>query len=152
MALHPGASALHLPEHHCWALLRASAVGRLAVVLDGRPEIFPVNHVVDRGTVVIRTGPGSKLAGAAHRAPVAFEVDGYDAPTGQAWSVVLHGRVEMRQTVQEMVDTAALPLFPWHADPKPCVVRVVPDDVSGRRFTAVAPSHWAAAGVAPAST
>lgn len=149
MALHPSASPLHLPEHECWALLRRSVVGRLAVVMDGRPEIFPVNHVVDHGAVVIRTGPGTKLAGAADRAPVAFEVDGYDAPAGKAWSVVLHGRVEMLQTMQEMVDTVSLPLFPWHAEPKPCFVRVVPDDVSGRRFDVVAPTHWAAAPPVP---
>lgn len=136
-------SVLHLPEHECWALLRASVVGRLAVVVDGRPEIFPVNYVVDHGSVVIRTGPGTKLAAAAGRAPVAFEADGYDPLVGQAWSVVLQGRAEMLQTMQEMIDTVALPLFPWHAEPKPCFVRVVPEDVTGRRFLAVPPAHWA---------
>src|SRR4051794_39359108 len=48
----------------CWALLRAADIGRLAVVVGDRPEIFPVNFVVDHGTVVIRTAPGTKLAAA----------------------------------------------------------------------------------------
>jgi nitroimidazol reductase NimA-like FMN-containing flavoprotein (pyridoxamine 5'-phosphate oxidase superfamily) len=128
----------HLSAHECWRLLRDSEVGRLAVVVDGRPDIFPVNHLVDHGTVVLRTGPGTKLAALDHRTSVAFEVDGYDAAAGEAWSVVVKGEVERVQTVQEMVDTVELPLFPWHAAPKPCWVRVVPGDVTGRRFS-VAP-------------
>jgi len=131
-----------LTVHACWALLRESQVGRLAVVVDGQPDIFPVNFVVDHGSVVVRTGPGTKLAAAAHGASVAFEADGYDAAVGEAWSVVVKGQVELVQTIQEMVDTVGLPLFSWHAAPKPCFVRVVPGEVTGRRFVVVAPARW----------
>ena len=141
----PTATA-HLPAHECWRLLRDSAVGRLAVVVDVQPEIFPVNHVVDRGTVVLRTGPGTKLAALGHGTAVAFEVDGYDAVVGEAWSVVVKAEVERVQDIQEMVDTAALPLFPWHAAPKPCCVRLVPSDVTGRRFVVAARPPGATAG------
>lgn len=130
----------HLPAHECWRLLRDSEVGRLAVLVDGRPDIFPVNHLVDHGTVVFRTGPGTKLAALDHGTSVAFEVDGYDAAAAEAWSVVVKGEVERVETVQEMVDTVGLPLFPWHAAPKPSWVRVVPSDVTGRRFV-LAPRH-----------
>ena len=135
-------SATHLAAHTCWAMLRASQVGRLAVVVDGRPDIFPVNFVVDHGTVVIRTGVGSKLAAIVEDAGVAFECDGYDPAAGEAWSVVLKGRTQLVQSMQEMVDTVALPLFPWHASPKPCFVRLVPDEVTGRRFVTVTAEHW----------
>ena len=127
----------HLTAHACWALLRGSDVGRLAVAVDGRPDIYPVNFVVDHGSVVIRTGPGTKLAALVHGAAVAFEADGYDPAAGEAWSVVLKGTVERHQPTQEMVDMVTLPLFPWHAGPKPCFVRVVPEDVTGRRFRVV---------------
>ena len=123
--------------HGCWALLRDSAVGRLAVVIDGRPDIFPVNFVVDHGSLVIRTAPGTKLAAAVHGASVAFEVDGYDAAAGEAWSVVVKGQVELVKTLQQAVDTVGLPLFPWHAAPKPCFIRIVPAEVTGRRFVVV---------------
>ena len=123
-----------LSAHACWALLRDSAVCRLAVVVDGRPDIYPVNFVVDHGSVVIRTGTGTELAALVHGAAVALEADGYDAVAGEAWSVVVRGEVERHQTIQEMIDIAAVPLFPWHAGPKPCCIRVVPDEVSGRRF------------------
>ena len=135
----PGAA--HLGAHACWALLRDSEVGRLAVLADGRPDIYPVNFVIDHGSIVIRTGPGTTLAAVAHGAAVAFEADGYDAATGEAWSVVVKGAVERHQTIQEMVDVVALPLFPWHAGSKPCWVRVVPGDVTGRRFGVLARSH-----------
>jgi hypothetical protein len=34
------------------------------VVVAGRPEIFPVNYVVDGDEVMFRTDAGTKLAGA----------------------------------------------------------------------------------------
>jgi nitroimidazol reductase NimA-like FMN-containing flavoprotein (pyridoxamine 5'-phosphate oxidase superfamily) len=59
-----------------------AVVGRLAVVAGDQPEIFPVNYL-DHGSIVFRTGEGTKLAIAIGRL-VAFEVDGYDAASGEA--------------------------------------------------------------------
>ena len=59
-----GSGVTDLPANACWALLRSQEVGRLAVSIADRPEIFPVNYVVDHGTVVFRTAEGTKLAGA----------------------------------------------------------------------------------------
>ena len=59
-----------------------------------RPEIFPINFVVDHGTVVFRTAEGTKLAGAVQGDAVAFEADGYERDTGEAWSVVVKGHAE----------------------------------------------------------
>jgi nitroimidazol reductase NimA-like FMN-containing flavoprotein (pyridoxamine 5'-phosphate oxidase superfamily) len=131
-----------LSAHDCWALLRGSEVGRLAVVVDGRPDIFPVNFVVDHGSVVIRTAPGTKLAAAVQGASVAFEVDGYDAAAGEAWSVVLKGQVERVRSIEDAEGTVGLPLFPWHAAPKPSFVRIAPGELTGRRFRVVDPAHW----------
>ncbi|WP_431843092.1 pyridoxamine 5'-phosphate oxidase family protein [Calidifontibacter indicus] len=58
-----------------WLLLRSAAVGRLAVVVDGLPDIFPVNHPVDHGTILFRTAQGTKLDAASGHA-VAFETTG----------------------------------------------------------------------------
>ena len=44
-----------LESNECWALLRAADVGRLAVSIAERPDIFPVNFAVDHGTIVFRT-------------------------------------------------------------------------------------------------
>ena len=48
-----------LPEHTCWMHLRSVEVGRLAVSVDNNPDIFPINFLVDHGTVVFRTAEGS---------------------------------------------------------------------------------------------
>ena len=120
----PRPGVTDLEANVCWALLRSHEVGRLAVSIADRPEIFPINYVVDHGTVVFRTAEGTKLAGAVQR-DVAFEADGYEPETGEAWSVVVKGRAEEISRGHELLDTADLPLFPWHAAPKQRFVRIV---------------------------
>ena len=44
-----------LPVHECWELLGSLALGRLVTYADGQPDIFPVNYVVQRRTVLFRT-------------------------------------------------------------------------------------------------
>ena len=131
MTLDPESATLILDGHDCWELLRSEEVGRLAVIVTNHPDIFPVNYVVEHGTVVIRTAEGTKLA-AAIGSSVAFEVDG--EVDGDAWSVVIKGRAEEIQQMHELFDAANLPLYPWNAAPKHRFVRIVADQVTGRRF------------------
>ena len=126
-----------LEVNTCWDLLRSCDVGRLAVSFGDQPDIFPVNFVVDHGTIVFRTAEGTKLAGAVLGRGVAFEVDGYDADAGEAWSVVAKGRATEIERMQDVFEALDLPLFPWHAAPKHRFVRIEPEDVSGRRFHVV---------------
>jgi len=118
----------------CWNLLRAAEVGRLAVSIMDQPDIFPINFVVDHGTVVFRTAEGTKLAAAVLGRGVAFEVDGLDASAGEAWSVVIKGRAEEVIKMIEVFEATDLPLFPWLTSPKPRFVRIVPESVTGRSF------------------
>ncbi len=136
-----GSGVTELAAHTCWALLRSQEVGRLAVSVADRPDIFPVNYVVDHGTLVFRTAAGTKLAGAVQH-DVAFEADGYEPGTGEAWSVVVKGRGEEVTRGPDLLDTTDLPLFPWHAEAKPRFVRIVPDEISGRRFPVVDRAVW----------
>lgn len=126
----------------CWELLRSVPVGRLAVVVGDRPEIFPVNHIVDRGTIVFRTAEGTKLVGSVRNAFVAYEIDGYDDAVAQAWSVVVKGRATEIRQMHELLDTVHLPLTPWQADPKNRFVRIDPDEVTGRRFEVNDRTGW----------
>jgi nitroimidazol reductase NimA-like FMN-containing flavoprotein (pyridoxamine 5'-phosphate oxidase superfamily) len=115
-------------------MLRSAEVGRLAVSITDHPDIFPVNYIVDHGTVVFRTAEGTKLAAAVLGRSVAFEIDGYDAAAGDAWSVVIKGRAVEIERMQDLFDAVDLPLFPWHAGPKHRFVRIEPDEISGRSF------------------
>jgi hypothetical protein len=127
----PGTRATSVQES--WDLLREGVVGRLAVISEGAPDIFPVNYVVDRGTIVIRTAGGTKHE-AARKRRVAFEVDGYDLDSGEAWSVVAKGRAVEVYDVDEAIAIMALPLIPWAEGSKPHLLRLEPDSVTGRRF------------------
>jgi uncharacterized protein len=131
-----------LSESACWALLRTTTVGRLAVWVDDHPDIFPLNYTVDHGTLVFRTGEGTKLGGALGESPVALEADGVDATSGLAWSVVVKGKAVALKGTEEILDSASLFLFPWQAGQKDHFVRITPDSVTGRRFKVAPPLTW----------
>jgi nitroimidazol reductase NimA-like FMN-containing flavoprotein (pyridoxamine 5'-phosphate oxidase superfamily) len=121
-----------LGEDECWNLLTRHELGRLGVTLDGEPDIFPVNFVVDGPRVLFRTAPGSKLAELTVNPRVAFEVDEHDET--YAASVVLKG-VAKRLELQREIDAAdALPLVSWIPTLKYRWVQITPISITGRRF------------------
>lgn len=121
-------------------MLRTASVGRLAVWVDDHPDIFPINYAVDHGTVVFRSGAGTKVSAALSDSPVALEADGYDEETAEAWSVVVKGSAEEIGRSEELLDTIDLPLFPWQAGEKGRFIRIVPTTTSGRRLPIADPS------------
>lgn len=137
-----GSSTQRLEVNECWTLLRSVSVGRLAVWVEDHPDIFPVNYAVDHGTVVFRTGAGTKLSAALGDHPVAFEVDGVDQSTGVAWSVNLKGAAELLKSTEELVESFSLMLFPWESGHKDAFVRITPTSTTGRRFTISEPTEW----------
>jgi uncharacterized protein len=123
-----------LTPDRAWQLLRDAPIGRLAVVLADQPEIFPVNHVVDHGTIVFRTADGTKLLAADGHA-VAFETDGTDPGTGQVWSVVAKGRARHVRRMQDVIGILDLQVLAWQRGRKPRFVRIEVDEITGRRFS-----------------
>ncbi len=123
-----------LTNEECWDLLARTSVGRLAIDIAGKPDIYPINYVVDGNSLLFRTGAGTKLAASALLHHVAFEIDGYEPQRRTAWSVVVKGRAEQVERMDEVFAAEDLPLFPWAAHPKPNFVRITPTEVTGRRF------------------
>lgn len=121
-----------LTEQESWKLLAGAPIGRLATTLGDEIELFPVNHVVDDGTIVFRTSQGSKLFELTVNSRVAYEVDAYDDKGG--WSVVVHGEAEVVSGSEELEHAEQLPLRPWIPTVKTHFVRIRPIRVSGRRF------------------
>jgi hypothetical protein len=124
-----------LDVQQCWSLLASVEVGRLAVAVSGDVDIFPLNFVLDDGAVVFRSAEGTKLVEVVLARRVAFEVDGYEPTHGRAWSVVVKGKAELLDRFSDIYHAQGLPLFPWNASPKERFVRIVPDTLTGRRFT-----------------
>jgi nitroimidazol reductase NimA-like FMN-containing flavoprotein (pyridoxamine 5'-phosphate oxidase superfamily) len=120
----------------CLRLLAGEEVGRLGVVVGGRPEIFPVNYALDGDCVIFRTDPGTKLA-AAIQGPAVFEVDQLERATQSAWSVIIHGRADHVTTYASPAlreRTAHLALYAWTGASKAHLLRIVPTTITGRRI------------------
>jgi nitroimidazol reductase NimA-like FMN-containing flavoprotein (pyridoxamine 5'-phosphate oxidase superfamily) len=137
---------IELSNDQSWTLLEENiaiggGVGRVAVAIMNHPDIFPVNYAVDRTgsapSVVFRTAEGTKLAASVLGTAVAFEIDGYDPIAGEAWSVVIKGSAQEVEGVHGVFDTDEMPVFTWHSGPKHRVVRISPEEITGRRFVVV---------------
>ncbi len=119
----------------CTKLLELAPIGRLAFVQNGEPVILPVNHAFVDGVVLFRTAPGSKLAAAAMRRPVAFEVDGINELYHGGWSVLVTGVLEELDGDQER-QYEDVRLRPWARGgvARDHWLRLRPDQVTGRRI------------------
>jgi uncharacterized protein len=124
-----------LPESECWRLLDSSALGRIALVVEGWPQVFPVNYSVGEGALVFRSGPGAKVSyGPGSRA--CFEIDGWDDRSGTGWSVMVLGvlRDITEATDDRAVELRQLPLHPAPPGIRHRVLALCPNRISGRRF------------------
>ena len=136
----PAAEILDAEE--CWALLSQTGVGRLAVLADGHPDVFPVNYKVDGHTLVFRTGGGTKQQAIESDAVVALEADAVSSQFGLAWSVVVKGKAVETTPTGPDLDDIRRALFPWQGVGKEYFIRITPESITGRRFTMTAPLLW----------
>lgn len=131
-----------LSVHDCWKYLQSTSVCRIALVIDGHPEIFPVNFVSNYGTIIFRIGEGTKGAGLRGAPRVALEADGFNSYGTIAWSVIVKGNAEFVSDPDEIQEAVDSGLSPWQPGSKDILVRVTPSDISGRRFVITPPSQW----------
>ena len=124
-----------LDEDECLALLGSADVGRVGVVVDGQPLIFPVNHVLEGRSIVVRTD-SARMLGGASLAKVAFEVDGFDAGARSGWTVLVEG---IGNDVTDALDATSehlqsVPVTPWAPGAKARLLRIDVRTITGRRF------------------
>lgn len=125
-----------LTSIECRALIAPGGIGRIAFSAVSGPVVLPVNFSVVGGSIVVRASEGSLIeAHGDERA--AFEVDHVDEALHQGWSVLVQGQAhrvlqpgELRH-VQE-----ATTAKPWPGGERDVYVRIVPDQISGRRISA----------------
>ena len=124
-----------LTRSECFELLSRQQLGRVAVVDDLGPVIFPINFVLDRHMVVFRADEGTKLDAAAKGGRVAFEIDGTDAATRTGWSVLVRGEAIEVTDQAELMRLRKLRLSPWAPGAMSHYVRILPAKLSGRRIS-----------------
>jgi len=121
-----------LTDEECWTWVSTQDLGRLVTHVGDVLDIFPVNYVVDNGTIVFRTAEGSKLVELTVNDEVLFEVD--DHTDSDAWSVVVRGHAHRLATSEQVAEADRLPLRPWLPTLKYNYVRIEPSTLSGRAF------------------
>jgi uncharacterized protein len=131
------AGVLELTEEHCWEYLQVHQLGRLAIVIGGRPQIFPVNYAVGEKAIVFRTEPGSKLAHGPGSV-ACFEIDGYDPHPREGWSVTAVGPLEEITDAEDARSRALrqLRLDPLAPGTRLHWIALNAEKVTGRHFAA----------------
>ena len=125
----------HLSSETCWELLKTTAVGRVVVTVDGAPEIFPINYVVDDRSIAFRSAPGTKLHGLERFPVTCFEADVIDPDLHAGWSVMVKGRAVPLDSASAMARVSHLGLSPWARGEKGHWIRIEPVEVTGRRIS-----------------
>jgi nitroimidazol reductase NimA-like FMN-containing flavoprotein (pyridoxamine 5'-phosphate oxidase superfamily) len=119
----------------CQELLESSIVGRIGMVVAGEPVILPVNYRYACGSIVFRTALGEKTDVAMMDKPVAFEIDAWDAVRETGWSVLVKGTAHEVDS-DDPAAAAAATLQPWaRAVERDIWVRIVPNEITGRRVS-----------------
>ncbi|MEM9561693.1 MAG: pyridoxamine 5'-phosphate oxidase family protein [Actinomycetota bacterium] len=126
-----------LDDVTCWEYLAAKRIGRLAVSVANKPDVFPVNYVLDDKAVVVQTAPGFKLAAAVLGSGVAFEIDELDEEAHHGWSVVVHGTAGEVESIEGLLAASDLGIQPWAGGQKNHYIRIEVDEITGRRIPEV---------------
>ena len=123
-----------LDEQQCWELASQRSIGRLAVSVGNKPDVFPVNYVVHDGTIIVKTSAGLKLAAATIGPGVAFEVDALDEQTHTGWSVVFRGVATEIEALDDILEAESLGIQTWADSDKRRFLRITPSVITGRRI------------------
>ena len=133
----PDDSTMHqIPAEECYELLGTQEIGRLGVVAEHYPLIFPVNYALDGTTLIVRTHSGTILRAAEH-ANVTFEIDEIDRRARRGWSVLVRGQAEEvgeSHRAELVARTHEAGVEPWAPGEKGHWLRIIPHEISGRRI------------------
>lgn len=130
---------IELKRAEALALLGGVSLGRIVFTQNALPTIRPVNHVIDRGQIVVRTHVGAALTLQTGRAGtggvvVAYEADDIDPQTHLGWSVIVTGYARLVRDPQDLERYQSM-LEAWVDRTMDNVVRINPSMVNGFRLT-----------------
>lgn len=129
------AELVELGEREAWELAASMPVGRLAHGHDDELFVVPVSFLVVDRNVLFRTAEGSGLLAAARRnVPAVLEVDDLVNWSRSGWSVLIRGRLTEVTDPHEVQRVLSSKLSPWAGGEREHVVRLVGEQVTGRRI------------------
>jgi nitroimidazol reductase NimA-like FMN-containing flavoprotein (pyridoxamine 5'-phosphate oxidase superfamily) len=132
-----------LDEAESLRLISQGGIGRIAYQSRYGPAVLPVNYKWHDGAVVFRTARHSPLdedlqtgiVGGDYL--VAFEIDEFDLPARQGWSVQIQGPAHHVESETERAAAEQAGVEPWPPGERELFVRIVPHRVTGRRIKPV---------------
>ena len=124
-----------IPAEECYRLLRTQEIGRLALIAEHYPLIFPVNYALDGTTLVIRTHAGTT---GARRARQRLLRGRRDRPSHAQRVECASSAARPRRSETHRADlvarTQAAGVQPWAPGEKGHWVRIMTHEISGRRI------------------
>jgi hypothetical protein len=128
----PTLETLSKPE--CLAHLAAGGIGRFLFIADRGPIAVAVNFAMQGDNVVFRTDDNTAAAGAVSQPRVSFDVDHIDEAMSEGWSVLLSGTASILTRPEDLDAAARLGIEPWAGGSRQTYIRLVPEEVTGRRI------------------
>jgi len=123
-----------LTAQQCEAHLLAGGVGRVVLVTGRGPAAHPMNFAVSAGDVIVSTTV-EQAARLEAQSKVSFQIDRVDESMGEGWSVLVTGSAQRVDDPDDLVALARLDLAPWAGGPRHALVRIHPDETTGRVIT-----------------
>jgi nitroimidazol reductase NimA-like FMN-containing flavoprotein (pyridoxamine 5'-phosphate oxidase superfamily) len=121
-----------LSRRDCVDLLSREQIGRAVFTERALPAIVPITFAIYEEAVVMCTAADTRLAAAATRGVLAFQVDDIDPITRSGWSVVVVGVAELVDDPAEQA-RIGLVLQPWAPGRNEVFIRLPLKVVTGRR-------------------
>ena len=132
----PPRQALELTRAESWQLLGSTSLGRVVFTRHAMPAIRPVNHLIDDGTIIVRSHLGSAIvarAAADDGTVVCYEADDLDPVRHTGWSVIVTGMARLVREPAAITRYEQL-LEPWVAGQMDYIISIRPQIITGIRL------------------
>jgi nitroimidazol reductase NimA-like FMN-containing flavoprotein (pyridoxamine 5'-phosphate oxidase superfamily) len=129
-----------LDEAESLRLISGGGIGRIAYHSRFGPAVLPVNYKWHDGAIVFRTARHSALDEDLQTGisggdfVVAFEIDEFDVPAQQGWSVLIQGPAHHVESEADRTAAGEAGVEPWPAGERELFLRILPHRVTGRRI------------------
>jgi nitroimidazol reductase NimA-like FMN-containing flavoprotein (pyridoxamine 5'-phosphate oxidase superfamily) len=128
-----------LDEAECLRLIARGGIGRIAYSGRFGLTVLPVNYKLYEKTILFRTAQeapmGEDLRTGITDAEykVAFEIDEFDPPVHEGWSVLIQGSAHHVESETERASVLEADVQPWPGGEKELFLRIRPTRITGRR-------------------